>query len=284
MSTTYSDPFWYNDLSILINSHRLTEFFPDNKLSLDENLNAITRMGLYVSILLMLYTKNIRWINLFIIILLFTYYLYSNKSNEQSNGNTNEQSNGNVLMKIPNNNLAEPYNKQESLTKINKIEKFESNIDSEILDSELINSQLASVNDNIYANWNDTVDIKSDKKNTTCTEPTIDNPFMNMTMKDYLNTDNKGDIIIRPEACSTYDSNIKKEIDNKFKNNLYKNVNDVFGKFNSQRQYYTMPSTDIIPDINGEFKNWLYKSPKTCKENQDYCLKYEDVRAKRPIN
>lgn len=276
MSTTYSDPFWYNDLSILINSHRLTEFFPDNKLSLYENLNAITRMGLYISILLTLYTKNIRWINIFIIILLFTYYLYSSKS-----GNVNE----NISMKVSNNVLANPYNKQESVTKINTIEKFESNnIDSEILDSELINSQLASVNDNIYAKWDDTVEIKSDKKNTTCTEPTIDNPFMNMTMKDYLNTDNKGDIIIRPEACSTSDSNIKKDIDNKFKNNLYKNVNDVFGKFNSQRQYYTMPSTDLIPDINGEFKNWLYKSPKTCKENQDYCLKYEDVRAKRPIN
>jgi len=52
---------------------------------------------------------------------------------------------------------------------------------------------------------------------------------------------------------------------------------------NSQRQFYTMPWTSSIPDPKGEFKNWLYKSPKTCKENSDFCLKYEDVRQKAPV-
>ena len=43
-----------------------------------------------------------------------------------------------------------------------------------------------------------------------------------------------------------------------------------------------MPWT-TIPNKQDEFARWLYSSPKTCKEDQDYCLKYEDVRAKRPI-
>ena len=59
-------------------------------------------------------------------------------------------------------------------------------------------------------------------------------------------------------------------------------VNDVFGKMNSQRQFYTMPST-TIPNAQDDFAKWLYLNPKTCKEDQDFCLKYEDIRAKRPV-
>ena len=116
-----------------------------------------------------------------------------------------------------------------------------------------------------------------------CVAPTIDNPFMNATMKDFLNVDPVTNRIVdRPEACDTNDVEIKKQIDSSFNNNLYKDVNDVFGKMNSQRQFYTMPST-TIPNAQDDFAKWLYLNPKTCKEDQDFCLKYEDIRAKRPV-
>lgn len=116
-----------------------------------------------------------------------------------------------------------------------------------------------------------------------CTKPTLDNPFMNATMKDYLNVDSKGNIINRPEACDPNDPIIKKEIDSKFNNDLFKDVSDIFGKMNSQRQFYTMPSTQIPNDPNNDFGKWLYNSSQTCKENQDHCLRTEDVRGKRYI-
>ena len=125
---------------------------------------------------------------------------------------------------------------------------------------------------------NNTPNIKS----TQCVKPTLDNPFMNATMKDYMNFDKNGDTIDRPEACDPNDPVIKKDIDSKFNNNLYKDVSDVFGKMNSQRQFYTTPST-TIPNDRESFAKWLYDSPQTCKENQDRCLKYEDTRAKRYI-
>ena len=122
---------------------------------------------------------------------------------------------------------------------------------------------------------------KESQKN--CVAPTIDNPFMNATMKDFLNVDPVTNRIVdRPEACDTNDVEIKKQIDSSFNNNLYKDVNDVFGKMNSQRQFYTMPST-TIPNAQDDFAKWLYLNPKTCKEDQDFCLKYEDIRAKRPV-
>ena len=48
--------------------------------------------------------------------------------------------------------------------------------------------------------------------------------------------------------------------------NLYKDVSDIFSKNNSQRQFYTTPVT-TIPNDQGSFADWLYKTPPTCKEN-----------------
>jgi hypothetical protein len=115
-----------------------------------------------------------------------------------------------------------------------------------------------------------------------CTRPTLDNPFMNFTIKDFMNIEN-GKTVDKPPACDANTPDIKKEIDDNFNNNLYRDVDDVFGKMNSQRQFFTMPWTTILPDENGDFKNWLYKSPKTCKEDSDYCNRYEDIRQKAPI-
>ena len=40
----------------------------------------------------------------------------------------------------------------------------------------------------------------------------------------------------------------------------------VFGKNNSQREFYTAPVT-TIPNNQGDFADWCYKTGKTCKEN-----------------
>lgn len=119
-------------------------------------------------------------------------------------------------------------------------------------------------------------------ENGECTKPTIDNPFMNATMKDYMTFDKNGTIVDRPVACNPNTPDVKKTMDTHFNNNLYKDVSDVFGKSNSQRQFFTMPYT-TIPNDQESFARWLYLNPKTCKEDQDYCLGYEDIRSKRFI-
>lgn len=114
-----------------------------------------------------------------------------------------------------------------------------------------------------------------------CSKPTLDNPFMNATMKDYMNIKD-GKIVDRPPACDISAPGVKEDIDKLFNNNLYRDVDDVFGKMNSQRQFYTMPST-TIPNDRESFQKWLYDSPMTCKEDQNYCLRNEDIRAKSMV-
>ena len=96
-----------------------------------------------------------------------------------------------------------------------------------------------------------------------CTIPTNNNPFMNFN----IITDKRN----RSEACSSWNNkDIKKDIKEKFDHNLYRDVSDLYGKNNSQRQYYTMPST-TLPNKQTEFAKWCYNTGPICKEKTINC-------------
>ena len=92
-----------------------------------------------------------------------------------------------------------------------------------------------------------------------CRTPTQDNPFMNPTL---VNTNDENSL----ESCSSYNNKgIQRDIENKFNKDLYRDINDIFGKNNSQRQFYTVPGKSN-PNDQTTFAEWLYKTPPTCKE------------------
>ena len=184
------EPFWYNDPDILLNKKSFHVFFPTKNMNLNTKLNSITRLSLYISIILFLYNGNISYFYIFIITLMITYLIFKGKNN------------------------------------INKLDE--------------------------YINYEKTI-IK----------PTINNPFMNISLDDYNKNPNRN-----------IKKNIKKkEIQNKFNNNLYRDINDVFNRNNSQRQFYTTPIT-TIPNDQKQFSEWLYKSGPTCKEGNGFqCIK-----------
>jgi hypothetical protein len=94
-----------------------------------------------------------------------------------------------------------------------------------------------------------------------CTQPSPNNPFMNIN----LITDPKN----KPRACKPNEE-IKEKIEDNFNINLFRDVSDVYGKNNSQRQYYTMPAT-TIPNDQTKFAKWLYGQGPTCKEKTMFC-------------
>lgn len=99
-----------------------------------------------------------------------------------------------------------------------------------------------------------------------CTKPTMQNPFMNVTMNEYHENPKRG------RACDV--DQVKNYVDDYFENTLYRSVDDIYNKDSSTRQYYTMPNTNIPNDQEG-FANWLYKIPeKTCKEGNGEKCKY----------
>jgi hypothetical protein len=101
--------------------------------------------------------------------------------------------------------------------------------------------------------------------NKVCTRVTLENPFMNPSIADMTyNPD-------RPEACDITEEKIQDKIDDKFNARIFRDVNDIYNKHASQRQFYTLPST-TIPNNQGGFANWLYNRGPSCKQgNEDQC-------------
>ena len=100
--------------------------------------------------------------------------------------------------------------------------------------------------------------LSKDRDGNVCTRPSKNNPFMNVTMNELATNPS------RPKACPI-NSKVKHTMKNYFDHNLYRDVDDIFHKKASDRQYYTMPSTEVPNDATA-YANWLYGTKKTCKE------------------
>jgi hypothetical protein len=99
-----------------------------------------------------------------------------------------------------------------------------------------------------------TLDIVDNKL---CTRTTVENPFMNPSIVDIKYNPE------RPAACNI--ASVKDRVEANFKKRVFKDVNDIWGKDFSAREFYTAPSTTIPNDQEG-FAKWLYGEPATCKE------------------
>ena len=98
-----------------------------------------------------------------------------------------------------------------------------------------------------------------------CTNPSKDNPFMNVLISDYSQDPE------RKQACDPTTGPTKKLINKHFDNNLYRDVSDIYNRNASDRNYYTMPSS-TIPNDQNSFAQFLYSQDKTCKEgNPNKC-------------
>ena len=106
--------------------------------------------------------------------------------------------------------------------------------------------------------------------NIICTLPTRTNPFMNITMQDWIEDPT------RPAACFATPE-IKANINEKLQRDLMLNPDNIINTEYGQRQFYTTPST-TIPNDQTAFAMWTYGPPSICKEDSAFCLKYEDPR------
>jgi hypothetical protein len=113
----------------------------------------------------------------------------------------------------------------------------------------------------------------SEKNKELCTYPTDSNPFMNVLPTDYSQNPNK------PPACDINDPQVKKAMKKGFEKGLYKDANDPFDNKNSQRQFYTMPST-TIPNDRLNFTKWLYNKDDG-EEGKN--IVFTDIRNNKPL-
>ena len=101
---------------------------------------------------------------------------------------------------------------------------------------------------------------KTEKSASDCIYPKENNPFMNVLMNEYVENPQ------RNEACDVDDVQVKNLINDKYYKDAYREIDDVFDKKSSFRNFYTMPNT-TIPNNQEDYANWLYGiKEKTHKE------------------
>jgi hypothetical protein len=96
--------------------------------------------------------------------------------------------------------------------------------------------------------------------NKICVKPSLENPFMNPSIIDYFNKNNN------IKACDYDNKTIEENVNSFFGDKVYKDINDIYGKGFSERQFYTVPAS-TIPNDRKSYEDWLYHRDKTCKEN-----------------
>ena len=199
------EKIWFQDISQFLTKENYSVFFPSSSMSFAEQLNALMRLALYFSLVVLFIKRDTNVLFIPIFMGLFTYVLWSvDEKNRKSD--------------------------KELLDKVGLREEY-------------ISKEL-------------------------CQKPSKNNPFMNVLVSDY------GQNAQRPRACRM-EGKVKHEVKKHFDHNLYRDVDDIFHKKASDRQFYTTASTTIPNDSVG-YANWLYGgsggSSSSCKEgNGDRC-------------
>lgn len=269
--------FWLKEPSILYKNDNYLSFIPKTSMTKTEQLNSISRLCIYIIIFSLLFNKKNLWLKIPIIILLFIiiiYYTLENNTFELINNlyTTTDQTDRQINR--------QDNNRTDELINSNDNTNIHSNVNSNEIESGYYDSN-NKLHLEVYNSSNKNNILKDNKytrkemdkyNNATCRKPTIDNPFMNPNIDDY-------DLIEPPEPCNVDDDQIKNQISEKFYDNLFLDVSDLWERENSQRQFYTIPRMNP-PDQTG-FAKWLYQTDNICKVDQSKCMKYEDVRTKR---
>jgi hypothetical protein len=139
-----------------------------------------------------------------------------------------------------------------------------------------------------------------------CRKPSFKNPMMNHLQTDYtkkfdyddlnnINLENHNEInltrdeinnlefnrkISNPVPCNSDNEIIEDNLNFRFSQDMYKDIEEVYDRKNSQRQFFTVPH--YIPNDQEGFGKFLYDFPPTCKEDQSRCLRYQEFRLKYP--
>ena len=305
----HHDKFWLDDLSLLYRDEKYLDFIPRPRMTRTEQLNALSRLAIYsgiVSLMLGQGTNHLYFvvgvITLMIILNMFIGLdpTHNQKEIQRARGHRiQDQADEEAQIAIINgvdpsalkSTLSFPASSildaTPSLTQTQTQRHPHSQttlIDPESDTPSVSVGHIDSNGDIIFPPEKTGPTLEEDKRllsadelrtieKLSCREPTSDNPFMNPTMGEYAEQD-------FPSACNANDEDIKATINEKFTEQLYRDVGDLWGRYNSERQYYSLPNTKR-PNDQREFAEWCYNQYDTCKEDQRHCLRYEDLRYKR---
>lgn len=285
------EDFWLDNPKIIIDKY--LEFIPREGMTENELYNAITRLCIYVIILTITFNQSKYFIYIGISIITIMIVMSRVKTVKGKIMTTTDDEKEKKVENFKETSSI-GYNKNN----VDNIDdQFDLNNNPNIVRRNIKTDKLEMINNSKYdkdevqvgyydssnklrfnrttGRINEDSDPNVSNLNYACKMPTEDNPFMNPDIDDYEEANENP-----PVACNADNEDIPEQIDKSFRKDLYLNYDDAYKKKNFERQFYTVPNTSI-PNHQTEFAQWLFKSPETCKENQERCLRHEDLRFKR---
>lgn len=284
--TSEKESFWLDDPTEIYKNNNYTRFIPKYEMTRNQQLNAVTRFCIYMIILILAFNKGeyilILPIAVLIIAILFKKFHSSDlygRDKELDKILTIRQEKEDYQNMLENKEYS--HDGDVKLLTFEEMEQEDEGIKDYKLKSgsydpdgklhlgkkQKASNYLRDKNKSLY-----TIDELMDYEKNTCRRPTQDNPMMNPAVTEY----GAGD---PPAACNADDDDIQESIKVNFNHQLFRDVDELWERENSQRQFYTMPNT-AIPNMQTEFANWLYKLPSSanCKEDHSGCLRLDDIR------
>lgn len=247
-----STPFWINDPLVLLKKDEMMDIWPAPLMSIEQKLNAISRIVILLSVLGFLITKNINIIFTGVITLAIFVMIYKMQHEEEYNMKNGK--NGNKMNDNNSNN-----NGNNNTSSNSKKEGF--------------------VNSKLYTALKPTL-----------TTPTVTNPMMNVLLPEIAynpernqaapayNPKVEKDINHTTEVASVlnFEPRTLTEAE-KLRKKLFADLGDKYEFDDSMRSFYTNPST-TIPNDQKAFAEFCYGSMISCKEgNEHACQRFNPI-------
>jgi hypothetical protein len=226
--------FWSENPNILIQPQYISELFPTSNMTYEQQLNALTRLILLVSITLLIYSPKFSVVVVCIIML------------------------GTIFV-VHQSNL---FNTNTKKVRFSTEESF--SLNDNISDNPLLNPiKTDTISDDIH----DKITPQNPFCNVLATDY-VDNPSKLSAGPDFDPIVNQK-IIDATKKITEYEHRDQPN----FTNQIYRSIGDALSYEQSMRQFYSTPSTSISGDYQ-EMKDFFYGDMVSCKENNQFaCAK-----------
>ncbi len=230
--------FWSEDPNILLNQTYIFEFFPTSSMTYKQQLNAITRTVIILTIIIMILTPTMRVFLISLITLIMIFLMNYFKDKDTIEG------------------LEQPEDQDNDLDAYNEDEPIEKNVASF---SEPTDELMESALTNVFA------------------EPNSNNPFNNVMITDYhsgvekkpaapsYNKNTQENILESAKKLVTEVNPDQPDIAEK----LFSDLGEKINLEQSLRPFHSNPST-TIPNDQAAFANFCYGSMVSCKEDNQF--------------
>jgi hypothetical protein len=261
-----STPFWINDPTVLLKREEMMDIWPAPLMSIEQKMNAISRIVILLSILGFLITKNVNILLTGAITLAIFVMMYKLQHQEEYDAKNGGNSNDNGS----NDNAGNGVNSNDK-----KKEGFVNSTFNEPTNNPLEYSKYSKPRGILKPNM---------------TTPTVTNPMMNVLLTEIAYDPE------RNQAAPAFNPKIEKEINHttevatvldfeprtiteaeKIRKKLFADLGDKYEFDDSMRSFYTNPST-TIPNDQKAFAEFCYGSMISCKEGNEFaCQRFNPV-------